>query len=98
MSKFGSDSDVPRWVSIGLIPLINLSLAFLVSGIVVLIIGENPVEAVRLLVFGAIGYGEGVGFTLYYATNFIFTGLCVAIAFHCSEKEPAMFSFDIVTN
>ncbi len=83
MSKFGSDSDVPRWVSIGLIPLINLSLAFLVSGIVVLIIGENPVEAVRLLVFGAIGYGEGVGFTLYYATNFIFTGLCVAIAFHC---------------
>ena len=24
---------------------------------------------------GALGYGEGIGFTLYYATNFIFTGL-----------------------
>ena len=26
--------------------------------------------------------GEGLGFLLYYATNFIFTGLAVAVAFH----------------
>ena len=26
--------------------------------------------------------GEGIGYTLYYATNFIFTGLAVAVAFH----------------
>jgi general nucleoside transport system permease protein len=74
---------VPRWVSIGLIPLINLVLAFLVSGLVVLAIGENPLRAVQLLVYGAFGYDSAIGYTLYYTTNFIFTGLAVAIAFHC---------------
>ncbi len=87
MSAPGGQASVPRWVGIGLIPLINLTLALIVSGIVVLIIGENPLEAMRLLVYGAfVGYGpfgESIGFTLYYATNFIFTGLCVSMAFHC---------------
>ena len=45
-------------------------------------IGENPLEALQLLVDGAFGYGEAIGYTLYYATNFIFTGLAVAVAFH----------------
>jgi simple sugar transport system permease protein len=39
-------------------------------------------EAVEVMLYGAFGYGEGVGFTLFYATNFIFTGLAVAVAFH----------------
>jgi simple sugar transport system permease protein len=66
----------------GLVPICNLVLAFLVSGLVVLLIGENPLEAVRLLIYGAFGFGEAVGYTLFYATNFIFTGLAVALAFH----------------
>ena len=37
----------------------------------------------RLLLFGAFGYGEAIGYTLFYATSFIFTGLAVAVAFHC---------------
>lgn len=74
--------ELPKWVDLGLIPLINLGAAFLVAGLVVLAIGENPLEAVQLMLFGAFGYGEGLGFTLYYATNFIFTGLAVAVAFH----------------
>jgi general nucleoside transport system permease protein len=49
---------------------------------VVILLGENPIQAVELLVYGAFGYGEAIGYTLYYATNFIFTGLAVAIAFH----------------
>jgi len=73
---------LPRWVDIGLIPLINISLAFLVSGLVIVLIGADPVEAVKLLVFGAFGYDEAIGYTLYYTTNFIFTGLAVAVAFH----------------
>ncbi len=73
---------LPVWVNVGLLPLLNLSLAFLVSGLIVVLLGENPLEAVRLLVYGAFGYGEALGYTLYYATNFIFTGLAVAIAFH----------------
>jgi len=31
---------------------------------------------------GALGTQEGIGYTLYYATNFIFTGLAVAVAYH----------------
>ena len=75
-------AKLPRWVDYGLIPLLNLAAAFLVSGLVVLLIGENPLEAVYWLVQGSLGYGEGIGFTLYYATNFIFTGLAVAVAAH----------------
>ena len=75
--------ELPAWVNLGLLPLLNLAAAFLVSGLIVLILGENPLEAVRLLLFGAFGYEEAVGYTLFYTTNFIFTGLAVAIAFHC---------------
>jgi len=77
-----SAGQLPRWVDFGLIPALNLIAAFLVSGLVVLLIGENPIEAVKILVWGSLGFGEGVGFTLFYATNFIFTGLAVAVAFH----------------
>ena len=70
-------------MNLGLLPLLNLAAAFLVSGLIVLFLGENPLAAVRLLIFGAFGYAEALGYTLFYATSFIFTGLAVAIAFHC---------------
>ena len=73
---------LPLWADLGLVPILNVFAAFLVSGLVVLFIGENPLRAAKLLIFGAIGYGEGIGFTLFYATNFILTGLAVAVAFH----------------
>ncbi|WP_206456378.1 ABC transporter permease [Aurantimonas marina] len=75
-------AKLPGWIDYGLIPLVNLVVAFAVAGLVVLIVGESPVEAAALMIRGAFGYGEGIGFTLYYATNFIFTGLAVAVAFH----------------
>jgi simple sugar transport system permease protein len=77
-----SAGQLPRWVDFGLIPFVNLVAAFLVSGLVVVLIGENPLDAVRILIWGSVGYAEGFGFTLFYATNFIFTGLAVAVAFH----------------
>ncbi len=73
---------LPKWADVVLIPLINLALALILSGLVVLYIGENPIEAVTIMVNGAIGSTYGWGYTLYYATNFIFTGLAVAVAFH----------------
>jgi simple sugar transport system permease protein len=73
---------LPLWVDVLLIPVLNIGLAFVASGLVILAIGESPVEAVRLMVYGAFGYDEAIGYTLYYATNFIFTGLAVAVAFH----------------
>ncbi len=72
----------PAWVRVGLVPLVNLLLAFIVTGLVVLAVGENPFEVLRLLVRGAFGYPEAIGYTLYYTTNFIFTGLAVAVAIH----------------
>ena len=81
MSAAGSHK-LPAWADYGLIPLLNLTAALLVSGLVVLFIGENPLRAARILAWGALGFGEGIGFTLFYATNFILTGLCVAVAFH----------------
>lgn len=76
-------AKLPAWADYGLIPLINLAVAFLVAGLVVMLVGENPFRAAAILVEGAFGSGQGLAYTLYYATNFIFTGLAVAMAFHC---------------
>ena len=75
-------TDLPRWADVALIPLLNLLLALAVSGLVVLYIGESPVEAMSIMVRGAVGSTYGWGYTLFYATNFVFTGLAVAVAFH----------------
>jgi simple sugar transport system permease protein len=75
-------AKLPNWAEYGLIPVINLVVAFLISGLVVVFAGENPFKAAYLMVTGAFGSGEGIGYTLYYATNFIFAGLAVAVAFH----------------
>jgi general nucleoside transport system permease protein len=70
------------WISLALLPAVNLAFALLLSAVVVLLVGENPLRAMRLLAAGAFGNAEAVGYTLYYATNFVFTGLAVAVAFH----------------
>ncbi|MCD1618324.1 ABC transporter permease [Salipiger marinus] len=75
---------MPAWADAVLVPLISILLAALLSALVILAIGESPVEALLLMVDGALMRSTGWGYTLYYATNFIFTGLCVAIAFHAS--------------
>ncbi|WP_299848669.1 ABC transporter permease [uncultured Roseovarius sp.] len=80
MSK--SAPPLPRWADLFLLPLINLSAALFICGLVVLAIGENPIEALGVMLKGAFVYSGGLGYTLYYTTNFIFTGLAVATAFH----------------
>ena len=71
-----------RWVAPAVLPVANLALALLLSGLVVLAVGENPGRALWLLASGAFGSAEAIGYTLYYATSFVFTGLAVAVAFH----------------
>ena len=73
---------MPGWADAVLVPLISLFLAAILSALVIIGIGEDPVEAFRLMVDGALMRSSGWGYTLYYATNFIFTGLAVAVAFH----------------
>ena len=72
---------LPRWIDIGLLPLINLAAALVVSGIIIAIIGENPFVAMGVMLKGAFVYKGALGYTLFYTTNFIFTGLAVAVAF-----------------
>ncbi|MFP8965446.1 ABC transporter permease [Pokkaliibacter sp. CJK22405] len=74
--------QLPAWVNTLLLPVLNILSAFAVTALVFLAIGENPIEAAKLMLYGAFGYQEGIGYTLYYTTNFIFTGLAVAVAFH----------------
>jgi simple sugar transport system permease protein len=74
--------ELPHWVDTALIPAVNLVVALLVAGLVVLIIGENPLAALSILLKGALGSVRGWSYMLYYATNFTFTGLAVAVAFH----------------
>ncbi len=73
---------MPKWADVILIPLFSLLIAFALSALVIIGIGEDPVEAVKLMITGAMGSTYGWGYTLYYATNFLFTGLAVSVAFH----------------
>ncbi|HVF48871.1 MAG TPA: ABC transporter permease [Pyrinomonadaceae bacterium] len=66
-----------------LFPLIAVVAAFIVGGIVVLLIGDDPFETYRLLIGSALSWPDGIGYTLFYATPLIFTGLAVAVAFRC---------------
>jgi simple sugar transport system permease protein len=73
---------MPAWADAVLVPLISILLAAALSALVILAIGEDPMAALKLMIDGALMRSSGWGYTLYYATNFIFTGLAVAIAFH----------------
>ena len=81
------EKKLPRWIDIGLLPLINILAAFFVAGIIIAGIGENPFAALSVLVKGAFIYKGALGYTLFYATNFIFTGLAVAVVQAPSSPE-----------
>jgi general nucleoside transport system permease protein len=75
-------NQLPRWADVILIPLISILLALIISGLVIAAIGEDPVASLLIMVDGAFGSAYNFGYTLYYSTNYIFTGLAVAVAFH----------------
>src|SRR5919199_389548 len=66
-----------------LFPLMAVIAAFIVGGIFVLIIGDDPILTYQLLIGSALSWPDGIGYTLFYATPLIFTGLAVAVAFRC---------------
>ena len=73
---------LPAWADVFLLPLINLFAALAVCGLIIAALGENPFTALVVMIKGAFVFKGSLGYTLYYTTNFIFTGLAVAIAFH----------------
>src|SRR5687767_14569224 len=64
-----------------LFPVIAVVAAFIVGGLFVLLIGDNPIETYQLLIGSALWWPDGIGYTLFLATPLIFTGLAVAVAF-----------------
>ena len=64
-------------------PLTAVILAFIIGGIIILLIGDNPFQTFSLLIGNSFGSLRDVGYTLFIATPLIFTGLAVAVAFRC---------------
>src|SRR6516164_1392577 len=64
-----------------LIPAASLAVALIAVAGLVLIIGEDPGRALLALLRGALGDPEGIGYTLFYATDYVFAGLAVALPF-----------------
>jgi simple sugar transport system permease protein len=64
-------------------PLIAVIAAFIVGGIIVLLIGDNPFLTFYHLIGNSFGSLNDIGYTLFIATPLIFTGLAVAVAFRC---------------
>jgi general nucleoside transport system permease protein len=64
-------------------PVIAVVAAFVVGGLLVMIMGDNPIETFRLLVGTSFGSTKDIGYLLFYATPLIFTGLAVMVAFRC---------------
>src|SRR5260370_12010190 len=64
-----------------LFPLIAVVAAFIVGGILILLVGDSPIEAYRLLLGSALSWPDGIGYTLFQATPLTFTGLAVLVGF-----------------
>lgn len=73
-------NDMPRWATAFVLPLLNLLSALLVAALVIHLLGEDPLDSLRILINSAIVNPEGLSYTLFYASTFIFTGLSVSIA------------------
>ena len=73
-------NDMPRWATAFVLPILNLLSALLVAALVIHLLGEDPLESMHILINSAIVNPEGLSYTLFYASTFIFTGLSVSIA------------------
>ncbi|KFI07199.1 ABC transporter permease [Massilia sp. BSC265] len=73
-------TELPRWASGFVLPVLNLLSALLVAALVIHLLGESPVESLQILINSAVINPEGLSYTLFYASTFVFTGLAVSVA------------------
>ncbi len=66
-----------------LFPLTAVVAAFLVGGVLIALVGDSPLRTYELLIGSALTWPDGIGYTLFYATPLLFTGLAVAVAYRC---------------
>ncbi len=65
-------------------PVVAIVLGFVVSGLIVLATGKDPIEAGRALVQGAVGSQSAIAGTLSLATPLMLSALAFAVAFRGS--------------
>ena len=73
-------TELPRWATGFVLPVLNLLSALLVAALVIRLLGESPGESLAILLNSAVINPEGLSYTLFYASTFIFTGLAVSVA------------------
>jgi len=73
--------SAPSPVAAVLIPLVSILLALVFAGLLILIVGENPIAVYRAMLDGALGDANGRAETLVKATPLLLAGLGVAVAF-----------------
>jgi simple sugar transport system permease protein len=76
-----SQHYIPAWITVVVIPLANVAMAAFAAALVFWYLNINPLDALQAMVYGAFGSSYGWGYTLYYMTSYIFTGLAVAVVF-----------------
>src|SRR3954449_69546 len=64
-------------------PLCAVLAAFVAGSFLILAVGDSPLATYQLLIGSAFTWPDGIGYTLFYATPLIFTGLAVAVGFRC---------------
>jgi len=64
-----------------LIPVLAIITAIVAGGIIIAVVGGNPINAYRGLFQGAFGNAKALSETAVWATPYIFAGLAVALAF-----------------
>ena len=64
-----------------LLPVFALAFGLLVSLAIAGLLGENPLYVLKIMIEGSVGGPTQLGYSLYYATPLMLTGLSVAWAF-----------------
>jgi simple sugar transport system permease protein len=62
-------------------PMLAVLVAFVIGGLLVLVLGQNPIDVYSLLIDGSLSGWANLSVTLQLMTPLIFTGLAVALSF-----------------
>src|SRR5512135_649036 len=77
----GSTRNFRRWLDPLIVPILAILTAVILGGVIIAVVGGDPIAAYRGLVEGAFGSTKALSETAVWATPYIFAGLAVAVAF-----------------
>lgn len=61
--------------------ILSILLAFLVTGVVLLVLGYDPIQVYLVLFHGSLGTPAKLGYTMKFLVPLVFTGLCAVVAY-----------------